>query len=88
MDSRYPEIIKDGIFFTRFTKPGWVKDTMSDWKKEQQLTKTVKAKHWLHADGREDWLSGKKRPIHAVFTLQIRELIQTSFHSTKCYWVL
>lgn len=51
MDSRYPEIIKDGIFFTKITKPGWVKDTMSDWKKEQQLTKTVKAKHWLHADG-------------------------------------
>ena len=32
IDSRYPEGIKEGMFFTRFAKPDHLKDTMSNWK--------------------------------------------------------
>ena len=46
--------MKEGILFISFTKPEQVKDTMSDWEKEQQLTKTEKANSWLHACGRKD----------------------------------
>ena len=31
MDSRYPERMKEGVFFIRFAKPGRLKDTTSDW---------------------------------------------------------
>ena len=42
MDSRYPERMrmKEGIFFIRLAKPGRLKDTMSDWERQQNLQKT------------------------------------------------
>ena len=55
MDSRYPERMKEGVFFIRFAKPGRLKDTMSDWERQQNLKKTEKAKRWLHACGRKDF---------------------------------
>ena len=54
MDSRYPERMK-GVFFIRFAKPGRLKDTMSDWERQQNLKKTEKAKRWFHACGRKDF---------------------------------
>ena len=52
MDSRYPEQMKEGVFFIRSAKPGCLKDTTSDWERQQNLKKTEKAKRWLHAYGR------------------------------------
>ena len=54
MDSRYPEQMKR-VFFITFAKPGCLKDTMSDWERQQNLKKTEKAKRWLHACGRKDF---------------------------------
>ena len=55
-DSRYPERMKEGVFFfTRFAKPGHLKDTMSDWERQQNLKMTEKAKRWLHACRRKDF---------------------------------
>ena len=54
IDSRYPERMKEGVFFVRFAKPGGLKGTMSDWEKQQNLKKTEKAKRWLHTCGRKD----------------------------------
>ena len=34
MDSRYPEQVKR-VFFITFAKPGCLKDTMSDWERQQ-----------------------------------------------------
>ena len=31
-----------GVFFIRFAKPGRLKDTMSDWERQQNLRKTEK----------------------------------------------
>ena len=45
--------MKEGVFFIRFAKPGRLKDTMSDWERQQNLKKTEKAKRWLHACGRK-----------------------------------
>ena len=42
-----------GVFFIRFAKPGRLKDTMSEWERQQNLKKTKKAKRWLHACGRK-----------------------------------
>ena len=53
MDSRYPERMKEGVFFIRFAKPGRLKDTMSDWERQQNL-KDWKSR-WLHACGRKDF---------------------------------
>ena len=54
-DSRYPDKLKDGVFFIRFCKPGRVKDDMTNWQKEQEKMKTEKAKRWLHACGRKNF---------------------------------
>ena len=56
-DSRYPERMKEGVFFIRFAKPGCLKDTMSDWERQQNLKKTEKAKRWLHACGMKDLIT-------------------------------
>ena len=42
MDSRNPEQLKEGVFLIRFAKPGCLKDTMSDWERQQNLKKTEK----------------------------------------------
>ena len=55
MDSRYPEQMKEGVFFIRSAKPGCLKDTTSDWERQQNLKKTEKAKRWLHARGRKNF---------------------------------
>ena len=56
MDSRYPERMKKGVlFFIRFAKPGRLKDTMSDWERQENLKKTGKVKRWLHASERNDF---------------------------------
>ena len=55
MDSRYPERMKEGVFFIRFVKPSHLKDAMSDWERQQNLKKTEKAKRWLHACGRKNF---------------------------------
>ena len=47
--------MKEGVFFIRFAKPGRLKDTMSDWERQENLKKTGKAKRWLHASGRNDF---------------------------------
>ena len=39
MDSRYPEPMKEGVFFITFAKPGRLKDTISDWKQQQNFKK-------------------------------------------------
>ena len=54
MDSRYPERMREGAFFIRSAKPGRLKDTISDWERQQRFKKTEKAKRWLHACGRKD----------------------------------
>ena len=54
MDSRYPERMKEGVFI-RFAKPGHLKDTMSDWERQQNFKKTEKTKRWLHVCGRKDF---------------------------------
>ena len=55
MDSKYPERIKEGVIFIRFTKLGRLKVTMSDWERQQNLKKIEKAKRWLHTCGRTDF---------------------------------
>ena len=56
MDSRYPEQMKR-VFFITFAKPGCLKDTMSDWERQQNLKKTEKAKRWPHACGMKDLIA-------------------------------
>ena len=47
--------MKEGVFFIRVAKPGYLKDTMSDCEKQQNFKKTEKAKRWLHACERKDF---------------------------------
>ena len=54
IDSRYPERMREGAFFIRSAKPGRLKDTISDWERQQGFKKTEKAKRWLHACGRKN----------------------------------
>ena len=39
MYSRYPERMKEGVCFIRFAKPGRLRETMSDWNRQQNLKK-------------------------------------------------
>ena len=52
-DSRYTDKLPPATFFIRFPKPGKVKESMTDWEKKKEMEKTLKAKKWLHACGRE-----------------------------------
>lgn len=54
-DSRYPDKLPPETFFIRFAKPGKVKESMTDWKKQQEMQKTLKAKWWIHTCGRKDF---------------------------------
>ena len=51
MDSRYLERMK-GVLFIRFSKPGRLKDTMSDWERQQNLKKTEKAGGSMPVEGK------------------------------------
>ena len=42
MDPRYPERMKEGVFFIRFAKLGRLKDTTSDWGKDKRIKKRLK----------------------------------------------
>ena len=44
MDSRYSDRMKEGVFFIRLAKPGYLKDPMSDCERQQNFKKTEKAK--------------------------------------------
>ena len=46
--------MREGAFFIRSAKPGRLKDTISDWERQQGFKKTEKAKRWLHACGRKN----------------------------------
>ena len=52
-DSRYPEKLPEGtkfyFQFYPFTKPGYIKETMTNWEKEKQNQRTEKACWWLNA---------------------------------------
>ena len=52
-DSRYPERSPAETYFIRFPKPGKIKDSMTQWEKDRECSKTEKAKIWAHACGRE-----------------------------------
>lgn len=52
-DSRYPERFLLDTFFIRFPKPGKIKDSMTQWEKDRESSKTEKAKIWAHACGRK-----------------------------------
>ena len=60
-DSRYPEKLPEGtkfyFKFYPFTKPGYIKETMTNWEKEKQNQRTEKARRWLNACGRKDFNS-------------------------------
>ena len=60
-DSRYPEKLPEGtkfyFKFYPFTKPGYIKETMTNWEKEKQNQRTEKARRWLKACGRKDFNS-------------------------------
>ena len=43
--------------FYPFTKPGYIKETMTNWEKEKQNQRTEKARRWLNACGRKDFNS-------------------------------
>ena len=50
-DSRYPEKLPEGTTFYPFTKPGYIKETMTNWEKEKQKQRTEKAHRWLNSCG-------------------------------------
>ena len=52
-DSRYPNKQPSGTYFIRFPKPGKVKESMTQWEKENENSKTEKAKKWVHACSRK-----------------------------------
>ena len=43
-DSKYPDKLLSGTYFIRFPKPGNVKQSMTQWEKDQENVKTGKAK--------------------------------------------
>ena len=43
-DSRYPDKLPSGRYFIRFPKLGNVKESMTQWEKDQENVKTEKAK--------------------------------------------
>ena len=52
-DSRFPGSLPPSTVFIRFAKPGNIKDSMTEWEKQQQIDRTEKAKRWVHACGRK-----------------------------------
>ena len=52
-DSRYLDKLPSGTYFIKFSKPGNVKESMTQWEKDRENVKTEKAKKWVHACGRE-----------------------------------
>ena len=47
-DSRYADKLLPEAFFIRFPKPGKVKESTTDWEKQQEMQKTIMAKQWIH----------------------------------------
>ena len=60
MDPRYPDRMKEGIFFVTFAKSYRLKNTMSDWERRQNFKRTENAKRWLLACGKKDFNDIKK----------------------------
>ena len=58
-DTRYAEKLPPDTFFVRFAKPGWIKDGMTEWQKNQHNDRTLKAKRWIHACGRREFTVDK-----------------------------
>ncbi|XP_066917504.1 uncharacterized protein [Clytia hemisphaerica] len=54
-DSRYPENLAAGTYFLPFSKPGKLKDGMTQWERNRQNERTEKTKRWLHACGRKNF---------------------------------
>lgn len=55
MDSRYPDRMKQEVFFIKFDKPGHLKETMSGQRIQQNLKRTEKGKRSLHICGKKDF---------------------------------
>lgn len=54
-DSRYADRLPTDVFFIRFTKPGNIKEVMTNWEKQREGERTEKCKRWVHACGRRDF---------------------------------
>ena len=64
MDSRHPDRMKEGIFFVTFAKSYRLKNTMSDWERQQNFKKTENAKRCLLAGGKKDFNNIKQIKIY------------------------
>ena len=54
-DSRFLDKNPNGTFFIRFPKPGKLKDSMTDWEKQQIKQATEKCMRWVHCCGRKNF---------------------------------